>query len=66
MAETFILSIGYIPKDWSGEIISCGDPDGSNLKEITVSISDTSIRLKTKFFLLFTRNYGVPNQIYGS
>lgn len=44
--RSFILSIGYIPKNWSGERISCGDPEGSNLKEMTVSISDDSIEIE--------------------
>ncbi len=44
--ESFILSIGYIPKNWSGERISCGDPEGSNVKEMTVSISDDSIDIE--------------------
>jgi hypothetical protein len=60
MAETFILSIGYIPKDWSGERISCGDPDGSNLKEITVSISDTSIEIENETFPLVHKELWSP------
>ena len=46
MEETFILSIGYIPKNWSGERISCGDPEGSNLKEITVRISGDAKKIE--------------------
>lgn len=46
MSETTILSIGYIPRDWSGERISCGDPISSNVKEITIDITEDTARIE--------------------
>jgi hypothetical protein len=34
--DKFLLDIGYIPKDCDSEIISCGDPDGSGTKEVSL------------------------------
>jgi hypothetical protein len=46
MSETTILSIGYIPLDWSGERISCGDPISSNVKEITIYITEDTAKIE--------------------
>ena len=48
--ESFILSIGYIPKNWIGERITCGDPEGSNVKEMIVSISDDLIEIEDEVY----------------
>ncbi len=45
MSETSILDIGYIPRDWSGDRITCGDAESSNVKEISVFISENSVKI---------------------
>ena len=42
MSETSILNIGYIPRDWSGDRITCGDAESSNVKEISIYISENT------------------------
>lgn len=40
MSTQQLLSIGYIPLNHGGGTISCGDPDGSGSKELTLLISE--------------------------
>ena len=40
MSESHLLSIGFIPAEHVGGTISCGDPDGSGTREITVEIGE--------------------------
>ncbi len=44
MSESHLLSIGFIPAEHVGGTISCGDPDGSGTREITVEIGEDTAK----------------------
>jgi hypothetical protein len=44
MSESHLLTLGFIPPGHAGGTISCGDPDGSGTREITVEIGEDAAR----------------------